>query len=121
MKVVIGKTCWDCGPFCSDECAEQRNGHPVLTRETSESGTCRNCGAWDDDDDEDAETFGDLLDYHTGAFMRPATREQRDASLDAARFDGGAGVILVDEAFRLVRPDDDGDVMIEAVRCYVSE
>ena len=57
MKVVIGKTCWDSGPFCSDECEEQRNGHPVLTRETTNKAEpCRNCGAFEDDeeDEEDA-------------------------------------------------------------------
>jgi hypothetical protein len=63
--------------------------------------------------------YGDLLDYNTGAYMQAATREQRDASREAARWDGGAGVILVDESFRLVRPQDARSD--EAVRCYVQE
>jgi hypothetical protein len=63
--------------------------------------------------------YGDLCDYQTGAYMRPATREQRDASRAAAECDGGAGVILVDERWQVI--DADARDADEAVRCYVSE
>ena len=39
------------------------------------------------------EDYGDLHDYHTGEYIRPATRDERDASYAAAKRDGGAGVI----------------------------
>ncbi len=41
--------------------------------------------------------WGNLYDYHTGAFIRRATREELIASLEAARKDGGAGVIKVED------------------------
>jgi hypothetical protein len=37
-----------------------------------------------------------LMDYRTGEAIRPATRDELARSLDAARVDGGAGVIEVD-------------------------
>jgi hypothetical protein len=46
-----------------------------------------------DVDDDDA--GGDLHNYATGAYLRPATVAERDASAAAAEVDGGAGVILV--------------------------
>jgi hypothetical protein len=39
---------------------------------------------------------GDLHDYTSGSYIRPATEAERDASRAAAESDGGAGVILVD-------------------------
>lgn len=39
---------------------------------------------------------GTLRRYLDGSFIRFATAEERDASIRAARRDGGAGVILVD-------------------------
>ncbi len=62
---------------------------------------------------------GDLLEYRTGARMAAATREHRDASRVAAKVDGGAGVILIDEQWRLVDPASAGAG--DAVRVYVSE
>lgn len=60
----------------------------------------------------------DLLDYYTGARLGAATREQRDASLEAAKHDGGSGVILIDRRWNVIRADDqDAD---DAVRCYVA-
>ncbi len=43
-----------------------------------------------------ATNFGDLMDYDTAEVIRPATQEERDASIEAAEHDGGAGVIAVD-------------------------
>ena len=40
--------------------------------------------------------FGTLVNYETGADIRPATESQRDDSRHAAKVDGGAGVIRVD-------------------------
>lgn len=42
------------------------------------------------------ELYGDLMDYYTGSFIRPATQEEQEASRDAATLDGGARVIEVD-------------------------
>ena len=60
-----------------------------------------------------------LYDYMTGDSIREATSEEIDASETAAKYDGGAGVILV---------ADDGDLLYQyergasdARRCYVSE
>ena len=39
---------------------------------------------------------GNLCDYRTAETIRPATTEERAESLEAARYDGGAGVIEVD-------------------------
>ncbi len=39
---------------------------------------------------------GNLCDYNTGDTIRPATAEERAESLEAARYDGGAGVIEID-------------------------
>lgn len=39
---------------------------------------------------------GDLHDYRTGDYIRPATIEETADCINAARHDGGAGVILVD-------------------------
>lgn len=41
-------------------------------------------------------TYGDLMDYATAAYIRPATAAERAASIEAAKHDGGAGVIIVD-------------------------
>jgi len=38
----------------------------------------------------------DLRDYSTGDIVRPATADELRASIDAAKVDGGAGVIDVD-------------------------
>lgn len=38
----------------------------------------------------------DLVDYHTGDVIREATSEEATESLEAAKHDGGAGVIEVD-------------------------
>jgi hypothetical protein len=50
-----------------------------------------------------AEKFSDLfsgapelMDYETGAFLRPATDEELSESIEAAKHDGGAGVIIRD-------------------------
>ena len=43
-----------------------------------------------------ANRYGDLHDYGTGAFLRPATAAEQAASLEAAEVDGGAGVIEID-------------------------
>lgn len=37
-----------------------------------------------------------LYNYETGASIREATDKEYEASLHAARYDGGCGVILVD-------------------------
>lgn len=42
------------------------------------------------------ETYGDLKDYTTGAYIRPATADEQAASRKAAEKDGGAGVIEID-------------------------
>jgi hypothetical protein len=42
------------------------------------------------------ENHGSLHDYQTGAYIRPATADERAESVEAAEHDGGAGVILVD-------------------------
>ena len=41
-------------------------------------------------------TEADLIDYSTGDVIRPATTDELRASIDAAKVDGGAGVIDVD-------------------------
>ena len=64
-------------------------------------------------------TYGDLHDYATGEYLRPATKEERTASRDAARSDGGSGVILVDSEGDILRCDDRG--ADDARRCYVQE
>ena len=43
-----------------------------------------------------AADWGTLCDYRTGDEIRPATEAEHQASVEAARFDGGRGVILVD-------------------------
>lgn len=63
--------------------------------------------------------YGDLMDYHTAAYIRAATRDERDASRDAAALDGGAGVILIDGDDDILRCDDRG--ADDARRCYVQE
>ena len=40
--------------------------------------------------------YGDLTDYDTNEVIRPATAEERGASIEAAMHGGGAGVIDVD-------------------------
>lgn len=49
-------------------------------------------------------TFGLLCDYATAEVIRPATEDERAESREAARLDGGAGVIEID-----------------GVACYVEE
>ena len=41
--------------------------------------------------------YGTLHDYDTAEAIRPATADELGASLEAARHDGGAGVIVVGE------------------------
>jgi len=41
-------------------------------------------------------TEADLIDYSTGDIVRKATADELRASIDAAKVDGGAGVIDVD-------------------------
>lgn len=38
----------------------------------------------------------DLRDFNTTDYLRPATEQELEASREAARHDGGAGVIIVD-------------------------
>jgi len=40
--------------------------------------------------------YGDLHDYQTGAYIRPATEAEQTESVEAAEHDGGAGAIDVD-------------------------
>lgn len=40
--------------------------------------------------------YGELMDYYTGEESRPATKSEAEESAEAAKWDGGAGVILVD-------------------------
>jgi len=40
--------------------------------------------------------YGTLIDYRTGESLRPATAAEQAASIEAARHDGGRGVIDVD-------------------------
>jgi hypothetical protein len=42
-----------------------------------------------------SKTYGDLTDYQTGAHLRHASKREWEASVQAAQFDGGAGVITV--------------------------
>ena len=42
------------------------------------------------------QNFGDLKDYYTAEYIRPATEGERRDSRLAAQMDGGAGVIKVD-------------------------
>lgn len=56
--LVVGQSGHDCGPFCDEQCAATRNGHPVTVRAMSEveadetTTHCRHCGAQLFDDDE---------------------------------------------------------------------
>lgn len=65
------------------------------------------------------ETYGDLHDYDTGDYIRPATAAERDASRRAAECDGGAGVIRVTTDGRILEQHQ--DARWEARRCYVEE
>ena len=38
-----------------------------------------------------------LMDYDTAEFIRRATKDEMAESIDAAKHDGGAGVILTDD------------------------
>lgn len=62
-------------------------------------------------------SHGTLCDYSTGEALCPASADEARASLASARFDGGAGVILVDERGDLLQPHDEGAAL--ARRCYV--
>lgn len=64
---------------------------------------------------EDRDEYGDLHDYHSGEYLRPATEAERDASRAA----GPEGVILIGDDDELMRPDDRG--ADDARRCYVQE
>jgi hypothetical protein len=66
-------------------------------------------------------SYGDLFDYYTAEYLGPATREQRDASRRAAKFDGGAGVILIigGAGGSVIFAQDRGAK--DAQRCYVQE
>ena len=46
----------------------------------------------------------ELINYETNEHIRTASKEEQAESIDAAKHDGGAGVILVD-----------------GVRCYVQD
>jgi|GEM_PF-2785602 len=52
-----------------------------------------------------------LHDYDTGAELRPATAEEYQASIRAARFDGGAGVIVLDDGRRCYVTDPCPDTL----------
>lgn len=59
---------------------------------------------------------GDLMEYSTGRYLGAATTEQAQASVCAAQYDGGAGVIILDGDGDVVPADrDDGT----GWRCYV--
>jgi hypothetical protein len=66
-----------------------------------------------------SENYGDLCDYCTGAFIRAATKAERDAGRDAAESYGGSGVILLDASGELVNPHE--YIHDEHARCYVCE
>ena len=52
---------------------------------------------------------GDLRDYATGDYLGPETTDQAQESALAAQYDGGAGVIVIDEDGDIVPADrDDG-------------
>ena len=54
---------------------------------------------WYNDATTNFKTFSDsadLINYSTGDIVRPATADELRASIDAAKIDGGAGVIDVD-------------------------
>jgi len=40
-------------------------------------------------------SYGSLHLYKTGEFLRPATKEESEASIEAAKADGGRGVFYV--------------------------
>jgi hypothetical protein len=42
------------------------------------------------------QSTANLYDYQTGDDLRPATEDELRSSIDAARQDGGAGVIEID-------------------------
>lgn len=61
----------------------------------------------------------ELYDYKTGAEIREATAKEIAASREAARWDGGAGVILIDGTTgEILRADDRG--ADDAWRVYVA-
>lgn len=61
-----------------------------------------------------------LHDYYTGAEIRQATHEEIAASLEAARWDGGAGVILLDTDTGEILAAEDA-VSVDAWRVYVQQ
>ena len=63
----------------------------------------------------DRSEYGDLHDYHSGEYLRPATQDERDESRAA----GPEGVILIGAGGELMRADDRGSD--DARRCYVQE
>jgi len=63
---------------------------------------------------DDADAFGDLHDYNTAEFIRPATSDERDASRDAP-----SGVILIDSEGNGV--DETDRNASDARRVYVEE
>ncbi len=56
------------------------------------------------------DSYGDLHDYKTGEFIRPATEREYLASITESERDGGAGVIEVDGRACYVQ----GDAMLAA-------
>jgi hypothetical protein len=49
-------------------------------------------------------SHGDLHDYQSGMYVRPATKAQADASSAAAMVDGGHGIIQVNGISCYVQP-----------------
>ncbi len=77
------------------------DGSSTKTREPIGDGDALPSGwrVWDADVHDLAPAEGDygtLCDYQSGEALRPATTEERASSLDAAKSDGGSGVIVVD-------------------------
>lgn len=52
---------------------------------------------------------GTLTDVYTGDEIRPATREEAEASAAAAEYDGGAGVICIDSSGRITEQPESSD------------
>ena len=61
-----------------------------------------------------------LHDYQTGEYIREATSAETEASVEAAKHDGGCGVILIaaDDG-AILRADDAGAA--DARRVYVQD
>jgi len=61
----------------------------------------------------------ELMDYNTNEELGEATDEQVQASREAAKMDGGAGVILIDSVGQVLEVSDQGAEY--ARRCYVQD